>query len=153
MNILRYPLLLATACVFCACASSRTTNSPGATPTESPFRVDQVSMATENTELMVVFYQNVFGARFTKLPSDGHYIYTGTLFGLKFVLVPNDVANVRAERSRHELHIIVPNIEDVIRKALMTGATLVKGVKTDDNEKTATLIDPDGNSMVVVEKL
>lgn len=109
-------------------------------------------MASTNVEVMVEFYQSVFGVRFTKLPANGRYIYTAQLFGTKVVIMQSEVVGTTAERNRYELNVIVPDLEAALGRAATTGATQVGGVKRGPSERSARIADPDGNTMVLVQK-
>ncbi|MBS1911298.1 MAG: hypothetical protein JST22_04875 [Bacteroidetes bacterium] len=161
-NPVRYAFLLVLLLAACASSSGTTgaagtsaarTSATGQAADSTAFRLDRVSLATINTEGMVQFYQRVFEMRFKKLPIEGAYIYTGRIFGVDFVFIPNEVAKVRADRNRHEFNVVVPDIDVAVKRVVNTGGTLLKGPSNGDTERSATVTDPDGNSLVLVQKL
>lgn len=116
------------------------------------YRIDQITLASENPEVMVAFYQSVFGVRFRKLPATGTYIYSAQLFGAEFVITPG-AAEMPRTASRYQFNIIVPDLESAVQRVVNTGGTLVKAPVRGQSERIATVTDPDGNSMVLVERI
>src|SRR4051812_24853429 len=118
----RHLLLLATLLTLVSCSSSTRTTSVVAardTSSASEFQLDRLTFAVINVEGMVAFYQSVFNMRFKKVDGPGAYLYEGKLFGINYLLVPNDIAGVRAEQSRYQVEVKVRDVDAVVQRAVM----------------------------------
>lgn len=154
MIMLRLLPLVSSLVLLAACASSRSAASAptGGGDSTNVYRIDQITVKTDNIELMVVYYEHVFGVRFKKLPSNGTYIYSARLFGVEMVFVPAPEGSERVGLGRYQFNVVVPDLDGTIRRAVSTGGTLVKQPRIGDTERSATVADPDGNTMVLVQK-
>jgi predicted enzyme related to lactoylglutathione lyase len=147
-SLLVLPLVL----LLASCASSTKSAAPAAgqqsTSAPGEFQLDRLTFAVTNTENMVAFYQSVFNMRFKRVDGPGAYLYEGKLFGINYLLVPNEVAGVRAEQSRYQIEVKVPDVDAVVKRAVWVGGTIKGGVRDSDSRRTATIIDPDGNTII-----
>lgn len=117
-----------------------------------PLHLQQISLAAENLDEMVVFYSAVFGADFTETqPVPGVKAFSGSIDGVEFVLVPNTLAKITAEQSRHQLHYIVPNVEKTIETAIANGGSPLDEAGERAGKVTGAVYDPDGNPLVFVQ--
>lgn len=115
--------------------------------------IGKVTLAVTNTEKMVVFYENVYKCSFSEFDVNGTILYSGTLAGIKLLLCPNTLADVKAEQSRHQFELIVSDADQLVRAALASGGKLQGKIEITGNRKTATIIDPDGNTTVFIQEL
>lgn len=107
-------------------------------------RVVQMIMAAEQTRAMVNFYEACFDCRLTE---EGP-IFTGTFAGMPFAICPNEIAAVDAKQSRLQMELAVSAAElERIRSAV--GEAGGQFVESPDDGSPATLVDPDGNTILV----
>ncbi len=115
------------------------------------FRIAKLAMAITNVDAMVTFYRNVFGIDFRAVDiGNGVKLYTGKFAGMDILFAPNTIANVKAEQSRTQFDIIVPDIKAAKEKAQASGGS-VREEKEEAGRIMATLVDPDGNTIVVIQ--
>jgi predicted enzyme related to lactoylglutathione lyase len=151
----RYLPLLLALLALASCASSGKTAATAAdtaqTQAASDFQLERINFAVINIEGMVQFYQQVFNMKFKKVENLGAFLYEGKLFGLDYLLIPNDILGVRAEQGRYQLDIKVNDIDAVVGRAVNVGGTLKAGVRRRDNMRVATVFDPDGNTLTFIQ--
>lgn len=136
-----------------ACSSTSGTTGAIRSPRDSSgsYGIARIAMATENTEGMAQFYDRVFGAHFKRVSGYDTFVYEGNMFGLEYVLIPNTVAGVRCERSRHEFSIAVKDLDATLQRVIATGGVIAKNPTISDKRRAATVVDPDGNTMILTE--
>lgn len=115
------------------------------------FRISRVAMAITKVDAMVGFYRSVFNIDFKAVDiGNGVTLYTGKFSGIDILFAPNEIANVKAEQSRTQFDIIVPNIKEAKEKAQANGGS-VREENEEPSRYTATLVDPDGNTVLVIQ--
>lgn len=115
------------------------------------FRIAKLAMAITNVDAMVTFYRTVFDIDFRAVDiGNGIKLYTGKFAGMDILFAPNTIANVKAEQSRTQFDIIVPDIKAAKEKAQAGGGS-VREEKEEAGRIMATLVDPDGNTIVVIQ--
>lgn len=136
-----------------SCSSTSQTSSTLRLPHDSSgaYGIARIAMAAENIEGMVQFYQRVFGAHFKRVSGYDTFVYEGRIFGLEYVLIPNAVAGVRCGRSRHEFNIRVKDLDATLQRVVSTGGVIAKNPAITDKRRVATVVDPDGNTMILTE--
>lgn len=137
--------------LFIAVAGSA--SAQGVTQNTAPaFRISKVAMAITNVDAMVAFYRNVFNIDFRAVDiGNGVKLYMGTFSGMDILFAPNEIANVKAEQSRMQFDIMVPSLKDAKTQAEASGGS-VREEREEAGRMIATLVDPDGNTIVVIEK-
>jgi len=109
-------------------------------------------MAITNMKEMVRFYHETFGVELKGFEAyGGHMFYAGTFLGMNLLLCPNEVAGVEAKQNRHQFDIIVEDFDGVVARAAASGGT-VREQDVSEGVRYATLVDPDGNTMVILEE-
>lgn len=103
----------------------------------------QMTLAVEHVADMVAFYNAVFAADLQPMTAYGTILYQGQLHGLSFLLCPNSVAGVQAMQNRHQFTYTVPDLMTTIERTRQAGGRVAQQATT-----TATILDPDGNSIV-----
>lgn len=116
------------------------------------FALAQITQAAVDIEAVVRFYNAVFDAELVPVPLQDTTVYRGTLLGTTFVVCPEELAGVQADRSRHQLSFTVPDLADTVERALAAGGTLFDEAQAGD-AAVVTVLDPDSNSIVFVEAL
>lgn len=119
--------------------------------TQADLQVAQITLATMKTEAMVRFYGLVFGTDFQPVDVAGTTLYRGSLHAATFVLCPNSLADVRAERSRHQFTYVVRDLAATIERAVAAGGTVDEQANGHDITASVTVRDPDDNSIVFLQ--
>jgi len=117
-----------------------------------PIQLDNIGLAAESMDDMVVFYSAVFETDMTETnPVPGVKAFTGTIAGVEFMLVPNSLVQINAEQSRHQLQFIVDDVEKTIELAIANGGSPLDEAGERAGKITGAVYDPDGNALVFVE--
>lgn len=119
---------------------------------DGSFRIGKVTMAITDMEQMVKFYRETFGVELKGFEGfGGHMFYSGTFLGMQMLLCPNAIAGVEAKQNRHQFDIITGDFDGVLARAATSGGS-VHDQGESGGVRYATLIDPDGNTMVIIEE-
>jgi catechol 2,3-dioxygenase-like lactoylglutathione lyase family enzyme len=113
-------------------------------------------MAVTHMARMVRFYNTVFESEltpFTPAPFDEKKttFYRGTLAGINLLFCPNDIAGVEATTNRHQFNFVVGDVFLVMQMALQHGGSQIDGPQIVDGVITASVRDPDGNSIEFIQ--
>src|ERR1051326_8970267 len=108
----------------------------------------QITLAVTDLPAMVHFYSSVFGVDLQPVAAYGTTLYRGVLHTTTVMLCPNDLADVQANQSRHQLTYTVSDLGAVIERVIAAGGTVQEQTPTSDRPSTAVIRDPDGNSIV-----
>ena len=111
----------------------------------------RMAIITIDMPRMVAFYHSVFDANLTPVSHGDFTFYEGRMGNLGVTLAPNAMLGIRSENSRHQLSFVVPNLETALAQALQTGARQMEEISVDDNEYYCGILDPDGNSIELIE--
>ncbi len=110
--------------------------------------IDKITIATKDTDRMIDFYTKTFGAELKKRdPISG-----GTIGNMQIVLCPRDVAGVKAEQNTIQLRFVVADIEKTFKAALEAGGTKIDAITKAGKQTIASVRDPDGNSIELIQK-
>jgi predicted enzyme related to lactoylglutathione lyase len=129
------------------------TTKPAGTDAAQQFKLIQIDMAIVHMDKMVNFYTSVLDAKLTSRDVQGMKMYSGTMLGMTFVMAPNELAGVVAEQSRHQLEVVVTDIEAIADKAKAAGGNLRDGIQTNGDSKVLVVEDPDGNTVIFHQKI
>jgi len=127
-------------------------------PTKTPAPAfAQITLAATRVEAVTDFYNAVFGAGLepdVEAYADDITFYRGTLAGVPLLVVPNEVAGVAAEQSRHQLHISVADLDATLSAVQEMGGTVESELTADEEGAPRTVVvrDPDGNTIVLVAR-
>jgi predicted enzyme related to lactoylglutathione lyase len=117
-----------------------------------PIQLDNITLAAENLEEMVVFYSAVFDTDFKETrPVSGMKAFSGTISGIEFMLVPNSLVQINAQQGRHQMRYIVDDVEKTIETAIANGGSPLDEAGERAGKITGAAYDPDGNSLVFVQ--
>lgn len=129
--------------------NARAQSAPADTNT---FRIGKIAFAITNVDAMVDFYRNVFSINFRAIDiGDGMKLYSGKLGDLNLLLAPNALAGVKAEQSLMQFDVIVADLEVMKARTVRHGGT-VREENENERQKIATVVDPDGNTIVLIEE-
>ncbi len=106
----------------------------------------QIDLSAEDVPAMVAFYDGFFGADLQPFEAFGAKLWRGNLGGIPLLLCPNSIAGVEATRNRHQLNYRTPDLAAAIEAARLAG-----GQVRDETDTSATILDPDGNTIVVLQ--
>jgi len=116
---------------------------------KSPFKLSKITIAITNINEMVNFYQTVFKCEFNEVSIANTTLYSGNLFGIKILLCPNELAGVIAQQNRQQFDIEVAGIKTVLQDVIKANGKIKEPYNSET--KTASVIDPDGNTIVFIE--
>ncbi len=106
---------------------------------------------------MIRFYNAVFEANltpFTPAPfsdDDEMIFYRGHLAGINLLFCPNDIAGIEADTNRQQFNFAVKDVVQVMRTALQSGGVQIDAPQIVEGVITASVRDPDGNSIEFVQ--
>lgn len=110
---------------------------------EESLRLAELSLAANDVPAMVRFYDAVLGTALEPYAAYGTTFYRGSLHGTRFVIAPNELAGVDAAQNRHQFVYVAEDLESLLARALAAGGTV-----RDSTDGVATVLDPDGNTLV-----
>jgi predicted enzyme related to lactoylglutathione lyase len=106
----------------------------------------ELTLTAVDVPAMVRFYDALFGAGLQPVAAFGTTLYRGMLHGVPLLICPNSIADVDAAQNRHQFTYETPDLDAVIEAALAAG-----GVIRERDGVVATVLDPDGNTVVFRE--
>lgn len=106
----------------------------------------QIDLSAEDVPAMVAFYNGFLGADLRPFEAFGTELWRGSLGGIPLLLCPNTLAGVDAARNRHQFNYRTPDLATAIEAARLAG-----GQVRDETDTSATVLDPDGNTIVVIQ--
>jgi predicted enzyme related to lactoylglutathione lyase len=106
-------------------------------------QLSDMTIAAEDVEAMVRFYDAVFGAALEPFEAAGTTLYRGRLDERPVIICPNSLASVDAAQNRHQFTYTVLDLEGLLATAEGAG-----GVVRERSVDIATVLDPDGNTIV-----
>lgn len=113
-----------------------------------------ITIATNNTQEMVDFYNNVFYANIVESDTiNGVSIYKGSLGDITIYLCPNEIANVEAKHNRHQLKLKVSDVTKTLEEVEKMGGEIKDKMVKTSNQIMASLVDPDKNSIELIQQL
>jgi len=116
------------------------------------FKIEKITVAVTHMTQMHAFYTAVFKCELKAIQNYGTTLYAGAIGDIDILLCPNEIAGVKAEQNRQQFDFIVTNLDLVIRDAKTSGGKLQEDVHVSEKQKTVTIIDPDGNTIVFIQK-
>lgn len=117
------------------------------------FTISQITVAITNIDMMVQFYETVFRCEFSKKEAFGTTLYFGKLGDMDLLLCPNHVAGVEAKQNRQQFDFRVSDLDSIIHNVEISGGRLQGEISVMETLKAATIMDPDGNTIVFIEEL
>lgn len=106
--------------------------------------LNQITLAAEDVPTMVRFYDAFFGAALEPFDAYGATLYRGTLHGVRLLICPNTIAEVEAKQNRHQFSYRTPDLAAAVQAAEKAGGQL-----KEQGDTFATILDPDGNTIVL----
>lgn len=118
---------------------------------ENAMHLHRITIAVTNMEAMVNFYNQVFASNLAEAGSP--LFYNGTLAGFKLFFCSNTIPQIKADKNREQFHFIVENLEATLQKVTENGGQIMEGANQEDSMKAIGIIDPDGNTIVLLSQL
>lgn len=113
------------------------------------FKISQITIAVTDMDAMVKFYENVFGITLKPFDAYGSTLYSGKMGGFLLMLCPKEIAGVTAEQTRHQFDYAIDDVDAVVKAVKQWGGGLMRDTEVwEDKTKVASVMDPDGNTMV-----
>lgn len=109
----------------------------------------RITIAVNNMETMVQFYNHVLAANLTQAGSP--LFYTGTLAGFKLFFCSNAIPQIKADKNRQQFHFIVDNLEAALPLVRQNNGQVMDDASEEDGMKAIGIIDPDGNTIVLLQ--
>lgn len=111
------------------------------------FELTEIGLVAEDVAAMVRFYDEFFGTQLKPSPLADTTLYRGKLHGTSFYLCPNTLAGVEAQQNRHQFSYSTADLPASLDRAERAGGTV-----RDHSETVATVLDPDGNHIVLTQR-
>lgn len=108
------------------------------------------TLASEDVHLSRNFYSGVFGEEFSAIDLEGETLYRGSLAGLGMVICPSTMADVVANRSRHQLQLEVDDVGSLVDRATASGGRVHTPLTNQNGRSYACVCDPDNNTIELI---
>jgi predicted enzyme related to lactoylglutathione lyase len=96
------------------------------------------------------FYNGVFGDEFSEVDLGGQTLYCGSLAGLGMVICPTQMADVVANRSRHQFQLEVDDVVAHVERATSSGGRIHTQPMDTGGRDYAVICDPDDNTIELI---
>ena len=116
---------------------------------QSPIQLTQLSLATIHTPEMVKFYNTLFGAQLEATEAHGKTLYYGSLAGIPLIIRPDEIDDIIAEQSRHQLSLSVPDLSGLLQLVEIVGGSVETSAA--ESVVSAILRDPDDNAIELIQ--
>jgi predicted enzyme related to lactoylglutathione lyase len=110
-----------------------------------------MTMAINNMDQMLAFYTHTFDIQFLEMEMYGGKLYTGKWGGLKLLFCPATIAQNTAKQNRHQLDIVVVDLDKKIEIAVKYGGKLMGQIAETETSRRVGVFDPDQNSIIFKE--
>lgn len=108
-----------------------------------------MTIAVVDMEKMVKFYENVFQIHFEKVNMFNTILNRTTIGDLELLFCPASIAQNSAKQNRHQLNLIVGNLELALSKLEKFGGSKMGEPIAKDGVIEIGIKDPDNNTMVL----
>lgn len=112
-----------------------------------------MEIASVDMKRMVNFFNGVFDAQLTPFYLGDFVLYRGQIGGMNVTLTPSEMLDIRADKSRYQLSFVVPNLERALHQTKRSGGIQMSEIDVDGSERFCNILDPDGNSIELVERV
>ena len=110
-----------------------------------------ITIAAENVGAMVQFYNRLFDANLEPFEGFGTILYGGQLAGLAFLLCPNEILGIQADKNRVQLSFMVSDLAAAIAMAEANGGARIQPISEQPGRRLCGIVDPDGNTIELEE--
>ena len=112
------------------------------------YQIEGLTIAINNMDEMLNFYSSVFGIDFELIEIFNTNLFAGEWGGMKVLFCPAELAGNTAKQNRHQFDIIVPNLNEILVKAILTGGEKMGDIEEDEQSLSVGIYDPDQNSII-----
>lgn len=109
------------------------------------------TLASEDVDAAQAFYSGLFGSDFAAVELGGETLYRGALAGLGMVICPASMADVVANRSRHQLQFEVEDVAGMLDLAGQAGGRVHTPLTDAGGRPYAVVCDPDNNTIELIQ--
>lgn len=110
-----------------------------------------VTIAAVNMPAMVDFYDTLFNADLEPFEGFGTVLYRGQMAGFPFLLCPNEILGIEADKNRIQLSFTVSDLEAMLVMVQAQGGAQIQPISEQPGRKLCGIIDPDGNTIELEE--
>lgn len=110
-----------------------------------------ITIAALNMPAMVDFYDTLFDADLEPFEAFGTVLYRGLLAGFPFLLCPNDILGIEADKNRIQLSFTVSDLEGMLELVHVHGGAQIQPISEQPGRRLCGIIDPDGNTIELEE--
>lgn len=114
-------------------------------------KIDKITMAVGDMDAMRHFYASTFGIQFHPFTLAERELFTGQLGEMEFMLCPKDLAGVDANINTVQIRLVIDDVETAYHTGLNSGGSNLSGVQEIEGRLHASLRDPDGNSLEIIQ--
>lgn len=112
----------------------------------------KLDLSVDDSDQSAAFYQHTLGAKLKSMKMGEHTAYFGRLpDGIGLAIAPHAMTGVEARGNVFQLNFQVTDLEAAMKAALANGGTELEPIAEQGGTKTASVRDPDGNSLVLTE--
>jgi predicted enzyme related to lactoylglutathione lyase len=108
------------------------------------------TLASDDTGVAKSFYSGVFGDEFAAVEVGDETLYRGSLAGLGMVICPSSMAEVEANRSRHQFQLEVEDVATLVDRAESSGGRVHTPMSDVNGRPYACICDPDNNTIELI---
>lgn len=112
-------------------------------------KMSKITIAVNDMETMVAFYNSVFHCDLNPIPETP--FYAGTLFGTQLLFCPNFIAEVKAEKNRIQFDVVVDNLDALVETVKQAGGSTYDDRSDTEHTLAWGIKDPDGNSFALIQ--
>ena len=118
-------------------------------------RIDKATLAIKNMDEAVKFYGAILNTEFKATEIEGFTLYGAQLDSLEILLCPRELAEVDPAIGNNtvQIRLVVEDIRVAHQNGLKNGGKEISGVAEKEHFAHASLRDPDGNSIELIEYL
>lgn len=110
-----------------------------------------ITIAALNMPAMVDFYDTLFEADLEPFEAFGTVLYRGQIAGFPFLLCPNEILGIEADKNRIQLSFTVGDLEGMLELVQAHGGAQIQPISEQPGRKLCGIIDPDGNTIELEE--
>ena len=115
-------------------------------------KIIKLNIAVSDGEKMARFYRETFGIEWQKFEYSGYNFYSAKLGEMELMLAPKEIAGVDVAVNNIQLTFEVQNIEQTLTSACDNKGKIKDEIQVQDDIKVAGLLDPEGNTIEVIER-
>lgn len=115
-------------------------------------KIIKLNIAVSDGEKMARFYRETFGIEWQKFEYSGYNFYSAKLGEMELMLAPKEIAGVDVAVNNIQLTFEVQNIEQTLTSACDNKGKIKDEIQVQDEIKVAGLLDPEGNTIEVIER-